>query len=221
MRGFWVVLLIGVIISCNSNSADEAVRDEVVEVVDFEYDSLRTYYKDLVSVMEVNAILKPTNGIDDYHVYRSVDLYALSNDTLKYSTDWSLWNNPDSTKASDKDFQFQFKIALSDIDTSKISWKRLDDLVWVFLPEKDTLKGTWSKFDNRSGQRIWEVPASKVTFSFLTSIEKIQQNFKSYSMYDVRSGEPKNFVNYSVDSISGLKLFEQAHEAIRSVIESQ
>ncbi len=97
ITGVTFVLCI-VLTACLSTKLEINDNTEDLEVDTEHYDSLRIKHFDFLKIFEVEAELNPINGTTGFHVFRSLHEEALETDTLRYSTDYSQWNLPDSTQ---------------------------------------------------------------------------------------------------------------------------
>ncbi len=203
--GVTLILCI-VLTACLSTKLEINDNTEDLEVDSEYYDSLRIKHFDFLKIFEVEAKLNPINGTTGFHVFRSIRVEALETDTLRFSTDYSQWNLPDSTQISDQYFWFEWEIALIDIDTSNIKFNKIDDIIWISIIGVEPSKAKWSKIDLSSGEFLWKVPSNEIRLAFLTSKDKIKNSFNSYKMYDPISKNQIDYVNYDADSILGVEL---------------
>lgn len=195
-----------VLYGCNAQNNNNV--EEVSIDIDY-YDSIDNDHREILKRIEVEASLKQPKKSYYYRVFQSVITESLNKDTLSIIKDGSYWAYPDSIRAGDEDIWFQYDIALKDIDTNKITYSIVDDVMWINIASKDTLGAFWGKFDLELQMWHWRTPANEVRIGFLTSMDKIKSNFKSYEMYNPDLREPSDYTKSKMDSLSMSKMFKE------------
>jgi hypothetical protein len=181
-----------------------------IKIINFGYDSsLEIKYKKAFEAFNVDARLKPKDGFESFRVFRMLNLKAIDSDTLKFLTDYSIWENPEKTNKNDKKFLLQFEISLLDIDTNNITVTTDGDVKRINLVGADNTEiGRWSKFQKNPDKLLWTVPTKSATYMVYTSQEGITENYLSYKMIDPTNQKTLDYVNSPKDSIESMKIIE-------------
>ena len=203
------------LITCSIKPSKVEQKDVIEVAMDVAYyDSIKAIHRDFIDIITIEAIMKPTNGVNNYRVFQSLVAESLMKDTLSVRADASYWSYPDSTLFKDTRFLYHHDISIKDIDTTRLSYRVIDDVMWVMIPSRDTLGASWSKYDVYTGIWLWKVPANGVTVGFLVSMDKIRNHFISYQMYNPDRRIPLDYVTAHVDSVHVEKMFAEIKEIL-------
>ncbi|MCB9223408.1 MAG: hypothetical protein H6582_04445 [Crocinitomicaceae bacterium] len=212
------------LISCNADHEDVACCDEEIDLIAVDDEDDWSYPDDIILVDILNVEGKISTKIlsPEHNLYRRVNIPQLSFDTLCWIFDYSLWNYPDSTVITDSKYQYEIKIAFSDIDTNNFNISMSDSLIWIQINGLDTNKATWSKYmkQNDYWDQLWSVKSTSISFPYLSSLVLIKDNYSSYHMYlpEEYGGVRADYCTSDLDSIQSWKIANSAIEIIKRCV---